>query len=84
MSGYQKEELPLDHFCMNKFEDEYDSNYLSVAREIDRMAQKAVKMRAKGEAEPKMLLPFQGNPNGFEFGSGLCPGGFYQLSSRFH
>ncbi|KEY73422.1 hypothetical protein S7711_06841 [Stachybotrys chartarum IBT 7711] len=47
LSGHQKEELPLDHFCMNKFEDEYDSNYQSVAREIDRMAQKAVKMRAK-------------------------------------
>ncbi|KAF4950035.1 hypothetical protein FGADI_8481 [Fusarium gaditjirri] len=44
LSGHQKEELPLDHFSMNKFENEHDNNYLSVSREVVRMAQKSLEM----------------------------------------
>ncbi|RYP60580.1 hypothetical protein DL771_010471 [Monosporascus sp. 5C6A] len=34
LSGHRKGGLPLDHFAMNKFEDEEDANYASVRREI--------------------------------------------------
>ncbi|EGU88573.1 hypothetical protein FOXB_00906 [Fusarium oxysporum f. sp. conglutinans Fo5176] len=44
LSGHQKEELPLDHFSMNKFENEKDNNYQSVSREVVRMAQKSIEM----------------------------------------
>ncbi|KAF5673263.1 nb-arc domain-containing protein [Fusarium denticulatum] len=44
LSGHQKEELPLDHFSMNKFENEQDNNYQSVSREVVRMAQKSMEM----------------------------------------
>ncbi|EXA30664.1 hypothetical protein FOVG_17961 [Fusarium oxysporum f. sp. pisi HDV247] len=44
LSGHQKEELPLDHFSMNKFENEQDDNYQSVSREVVRMAQKSIEM----------------------------------------
>ncbi|CAJ0555493.1 Ff.00g055580.m01.CDS01 [Fusarium sp. VM40] len=44
LSGHQKEELPLDHFSMNKFENDQDNNYQSVSREVVRMAQKSVEM----------------------------------------
>ncbi|KAF4494158.1 kinesin [Fusarium agapanthi] len=44
LSGHQKEELPLDHFSMNKFENEQDNNYQSVSRDVVRMAQKSIEM----------------------------------------
>ncbi|KAF9766410.1 hypothetical protein IL306_001196 [Fusarium sp. DS 682] len=37
LNGHQNQELSLDHFGMNKFEDDQDSHYRSVKREIVRI-----------------------------------------------
>jgi hypothetical protein len=37
LNGHQSQELSLDHFSMNKFEDSQDSHYRNVKREIIRI-----------------------------------------------
>ncbi|KAJ4267087.1 hypothetical protein NW762_003185 [Fusarium torreyae] len=44
LSGHQKEQLPLDHFNMNKFENEEDDNYRCVSRVVVTMAKKSTTM----------------------------------------
>ncbi|KAM0544234.1 hypothetical protein ACHAPJ_011923 [Fusarium lateritium] len=42
--GHRNEQLPLDHFNMNKFENEEDNNYRCVSREVVIMAKKSIAM----------------------------------------
>ena len=78
--GHRNEQLPLDHFNMNKFENEEDNNYRCVSREVVIMAKKSIAMINRGKAEPKML-GYRGNTNGFEYGPSLFPDRIFELPS---
>ncbi|KAM0213594.1 hypothetical protein ACHAQD_009247 [Fusarium lateritium] len=53
LNGHQSQQLSLDHFGMNKFEDAQDSHYRNVKREIV----KIIKAHANSEGQEPMKSP---------------------------
>lgn len=41
LGGHEKESLALDHFSMNKFENEHDNHYKNVMRVVVKMVVRA-------------------------------------------